>query len=154
MSEIFGDVSTGQRGTNRAPTSASEARSETTSLAGGNDVSEAAMNRTVAPRPNSTSTNRRSRGSETAAPAGRRRTAKKFAAPRHDEASEHHDLRENHAAVRGAQEPAHAIDVGQGEPHPREDQDRHRRRTPSPKSASASPPDHPVSARDNATRVR
>ena len=40
------------------------------------------MNNTVAPRPNSTSTKRRTRGTEAPAPSGRRRTAKKFAAPR------------------------------------------------------------------------
>src|SRR2546427_3164270 len=82
ISVIFGDVSAGQRGANRTPTSASEARSATTSPAGGNEVKEAATNRTVAPRPNSTSTKRRRRGSDVSAPAGRRRTAKKFAAPR------------------------------------------------------------------------
>ena len=82
MSAILGEVKTGQRGVNRMLTSANEARSATTSLAGGSDVSEAAMNRTVAPRPNSTSTKRRSRGIETLEPSGRRRTATKFAAPR------------------------------------------------------------------------
>ena len=82
MSVIFGDVNTGQRGANRTLTSANAARSATTSLAGGNDVSEAAMNSTVAPRPNSTSTKRRNRWSETAELPGRRRTAKKFPAPR------------------------------------------------------------------------
>src|SRR4029453_17381399 len=82
MSAIFGDVSTGQRGVNRTLTSANVARSSTTSPAGGRDVSGGAMNSTVAPRPNSTSTKRRKRGNEPPAPSGKRRTAKKFAAPR------------------------------------------------------------------------
>ena len=61
-SSIGGEVKLGTRGVNRVATSPRVARSATTSIAGGNDVSDAAANSTVMPRPTSTSTKRRTRG--------------------------------------------------------------------------------------------
>src|SRR5206468_799260 len=79
---IGGDESVGHLGVNRVTTSASVARSVTTSTAGGSEVSDAATNRVVRPRPSSTSTSRRSRAEPTSASGGSRRTATKFSAPR------------------------------------------------------------------------
>src|SRR5438445_814891 len=81
-SSIAGDESVGHRGVNRATSSVSVARSATTSTAGGSEVSDAATKRVVRPRPNSTSTSRRSRAEPISPAAGSRRTAKKFIAPR------------------------------------------------------------------------
>ena len=81
MSAMRGEASVGGFGVTRPSTSAKLARSVTTSTAGGSEVSEAATNRTVAPSPNSTSTNRRRRSGATSAASGSRRTAKKFSAP-------------------------------------------------------------------------
>ena len=64
------------------PTSASVARSVTTSTAGGSEVSDAAAKKTMRPSPSSTSTNRRRRTREAPAEAASLRTAKKFMAPR------------------------------------------------------------------------
>ena len=77
----MGDVNAGTRGVNRVATSPSVARSATTSIAGGSDVSEAAAKSTVIPSPSSTSTKRRSGGADTGRAAENRRTENKFAAP-------------------------------------------------------------------------
>ena len=51
-------------------------------MAGGSDVSDAAANSTVRPRPSSTSTYRRRRTGAAASSGGRRRTTKKLTAPK------------------------------------------------------------------------
>ena len=135
ISTIFGDVSTGHRGVKRTPTSASEARSATTSPAGGNDVSDAATNSTVAPRPNSTSTKRRRRASETSAASRQASHGEEVGRAQEREPAEDRDLRENHAAVGGAEERARAVHVGERESHTREDQDHDRDEAPSSRSA-------------------
>ena len=81
-SSIGGEVSVGHCGVNRTATSATVARSVTTSAAGGSEVNDAATKSTVAPRPNSTSAKRRNRVRPAVDTSGRRRTMKKFAAPR------------------------------------------------------------------------
>ena len=81
MSSRLDEVKDGTLGVNTWTTSASVARSLTTSTAGGSDVREAAAKSTVMPSPSSTSTKRRRRSSETSSADGSRRTTKKLSAP-------------------------------------------------------------------------
>ena len=59
ISASEGECRLGSRGVKRVATSASVARSDVRSTAGGSEVSDAAANSTVSPRPTSTSTKRR-----------------------------------------------------------------------------------------------
>ena len=122
-----GELREGIRGVKRVATSASVARSRTTSTAGGSEVSDAAANSTVSPSPSSTSTKRLQTQGQDVVGVAKTADGGEVQRAEHEETSENHHLGREHHAVGRPDQRGEPVDVVQGEAQARRHQDGHRR---------------------------